>query len=151
MKKKVKLLSVICLLLIIPFMFACKFNPSHYLNDYGVCKQCGDDMSISLNRNNNLEYVIEDVYCTTNDYTYFKFVSSGEENFTIYIEEQTAKIDDINCLKFYTKQIHNISLSHLVGEHKWNGIQPLTAGETYYLRIQVKTAGTIKVIVQPDI
>ncbi len=143
--KALSKLSFLILIIVAVFSTACIINPTHYLDDYGVCKQCKEDVSITLNYNDGV--YSSSARCLDTDYTYFKFTSISNQPLQITIDKGDATIDDLNCIKFYSKNNHNISLSHFAGEFTWNYPYELTQGETYYIRLAVKKVGTVSISV----
>lgn len=144
MKKQI-LLFILPLFFICACLFinvGCDLSHKHYLDNYGVCKNCGKDAAVNLTRDSNGEYFSTETYCSTNDFSYFKFVASGEEFITICVEEISANVDYISL---YTKNVSNLSLSHVSGENSYFYSNKLTEGEIYYIKVKVSTAGNIKI------
>ena len=138
-----------CLLLTCAFAFcSCGMDLSHkhYLNEFGFCRQCQKDLSISMKFDGE-KYVSEEVNCPTNDYTYFKFVANSASHVTIYLEEITASVESYN-LHLYKEGSYGLSLWHDVENNSFRYENPLTQGDTYFVKVKASAAGKIRLSVQ---
>ena len=147
MKKVLKLTSLFCLLLCgIAFLSACDLSHKHYLDNYGVCKNCKEDTAEVLTRNSNLEYISSERNCNVQEtYAFFKFVANGEEMVKIIVEEISTEYQEVRLLNKNANSVFLIPKEN--NTFLYEGT--LTAGEIYYVRVKLKDSGKIRVTVSP--
>ena len=60
------------------FLCSCDLSHKHYLDNYGVCKSCNQDVCILLSNNVNGEYISEIIDINPYNDVFVKFVSTGD-------------------------------------------------------------------------
>ena len=149
MKKCFKVASMLCLLVCcFSFFSACDLSHKHYLDSYGVCRNCKTDTAELITRNANLEYVsTEKQFNLVETYAFFKFVANGETAVKIVVSTISTNYNDLVLLddgarsQFLTAKGNNTYLCNTT----------LVQGKTYYIRLKPAQSGKIKVVVSPYI
>ena len=143
MKKRLLLIAFVLTVLLCTAC-GCQMDLSHkhYVNNYGVCRQCQEDQSLVLTKNAQGEYLSGDLQLGTISDTIIRFVANGERGVTVAVECETSEIKDVTL---YSKTSAYMcgGTSTLTWENE------LVAGQTYYLRLRMKQAGVTRVSVTP--
>ena len=127
---------------------ACTLDLSHkhYLDKFGYCNSCQSDQTILLTKNADGEYVSEKLNLNTINETFIRFVSDGTSPLQITVNCITSEASSI---VLFSKTDDYIASKY----DKTNPVlicrEPLTAGETYYVRIKFNRGGETTVKITP--
>ena len=138
-KNKTKMLILILLVVILT---GCSLDLSHkhYLDNYGVCNSCKENLCIELQRNANLEYVSNNVATKANEYVYFCFQGNGEDSIMIEVELSGS----IQEVRLYSKDSTSYFLTPKQG-NKYLYESEIIANKTYYFKVRTMSADNIKI------
>lgn len=132
-----------CLFIIGAFsLSACDLSHKHYLNDYGVCKQCNQDVCFIASGDGVGNYKAENINCQLVFETYVKFVATKSAPVEITITCGTAKV---NNFIMYALSNRQLAYCYNSDDLRATTSEPLTAGTTYYIKVKVTTAGSLSV------
>ena len=139
---------IICFLLIVSFFFmGCDLSHKHYTDNYGVCKNCNTDITVTIEKDSSGNYMPTNFLLQKHTDTYLKFISNGESKITITVNCETS---NINSIILYSKTDDYIASKY----DKTNPVliydQPLIANETYYIKIQSTNAVNAQIILNAE-
>lgn len=140
---KKRLLSIIlafCLIIPISIVLcSCDLRHKHYCNQYGYCGNCGTDTCVTLKKNQTTnKYEGSKTIGRVEDDVFFRFTASGENGIKIKVSSPDASSMTFKTINFYSESSALITSVYEKTELTWNNT--LTAGETYYVRINVESA-----------
>ena len=143
MKKRfIAVILSACLLIIGAFsLSACDLSHKHYLDDYGICRNCQKDACYVANGDGNGNYKAENINCQIVWETFVKFVATSDSPVEITVTCGTAEVNN-----FVMYALSNKQLAYCYNrELRATTSQPLTVGTTYYIKVKVTKAGTLTV------
>ncbi len=144
-RKRVWIAFMVGVLSFCTLLSACDLSHKHYFNDYGVCKQCQKDASVTLTKQNGVylsEEVTLEAFNERQNYSYFKFTADGDYGIT-------AEIEGIGSV-VHSVELYSTEVAMMTGGMStltWQ--QPLNEGTTYYLRVKLSRGGKTRAKVTP--
>lgn len=144
--KKFLISILACSLIIFSLsFFACDLSHKHYTDNFGVCKNCNEDISILIDKDKNGAYIQKSFNLQLYTDTYLKFVSNGESQLTIKVESTASNIKSIIL---YSKTDDYIASTYNSENPILTCNEQLIAGETYYIKIQSSNVAAAKIIIE---
>ena len=127
---------------------ACNIDLSHkhYVNNYGVCNQCQQDVSVLLTKGLDGRYVSTDISANAYYDTIIRFVGNNENGICVRIETNGGVT--VGNVKLYSQTSAYMSQSTGTIPLVWQGV--MENGKTYYVRIPTTGSGTIKVVIEEN-
>ena len=152
MRKSTALLLLCALLLAALTGCGLDLSHKHYLDDFGVCRGCGEELAVSLSEGSDgvLFAGVTDVPPSGREgnYAYFKFTSRGEAGILITASAVTDTTA-VSEVSLYREGAYGLALIPKGdGAYLHEGV--LTAGEVYYVRVASRTGGQVTLSVAPQ-
>ena len=146
--KGLKTFTIITVLACVLFLFAgCDLSHKHYTDNYGVCKTCGTDITVTIKKDSNNNYLPTNFNLQYYPDTYLKFVSNGENKITITIKTNSPVVKSI---VLYSKSDDYIASKYDVNNPVLVCEEPLIANETYYIKIESTNAENAQVVIEAN-
>ncbi len=135
------------------FSAGCQTDLSHkhYLDSYGVCRSCQEDLAVSLSKNNEGIYDSGNITTSKNLETIVKFVGQGENGITVTVDCEDAVVKTVD---FYSEKSAMMGSKYMSDQtsvsqtHEFSFDYKLENGVTYYLRFTMNAGGNIKTSVR---
>ena len=146
--KGLKTFTILSVLVCVLFLFAgCDLSHKHYTDNYGVCRSCGTDITVTIKKDTANNYLPTEFMLQHNTDTYLKFVSNGESKITITINTSSPVVKSI---VLYSKSDDYIASKYDSSNPVLVYEEPLTANETYYIKIQSTNSGKANVVIEAE-
>ena len=145
-KKTLYAMAIICLS--IPFILsvtACDLSHKHYLDNYGYCRSCDQDMCIALTKNSNSEYIAEINIDPYNE-TFLSFVSDGEQGIEITVSNYGSGV--VNSIILYSQDDDYIVSKYDTSNPVLTYSDRLTKNKKYYIKIKFTQVSQAKITIK---
>lgn len=130
------------------FLAGCDLSHKHYLDEYGICRSCGEDLAVRMTDTAEGGYTAtaEPTYGSVT--VYFTFVADGGDGLILSLTPDEGVI--IQAVVLYPAGGSRMFLFP-TGESNSGFLYdgPITAEKTYYVAVTLKTAGGVSLSVTP--
>ena len=136
------------LLLLVLLLAGCDLSHKHYLDEWGVCRSCGEDLTVRLTPRAEGGYTATAAPTYGSDTVYFRFSARGEEGVSLSLSpEGEARVREVSL---YPKGGSRVSLfptsSNATG-FLYEGT--LGEGVDYYVAVTLTGGGSVSLTVAP--